>query len=360
MSEYNIDIESALSDNIKSMSDDIADIKKHQVELIYMLLNIDGSAIRFIKNPSEEMMLQAVKQNGMAIKYIPPEKQTEEIKMNAIESNSLCFEFVHEPTIQMWVKGILTELPEDEELMKKHPVKILKRIEMPLYQKKLLYETFLDKYPCDVRLISHDICEMDELDAAEVFMLLFKRHGDAIYADECPRNIIGKIIDGVMEDDPYFLRECPTEYWTIPRMKKILKHTVACIDPIFEIVKTKNMDTQTFVRYAFDVCKCESDIRFVASYFKNEINTCDMNILTAILESKNSIKYIETILHYWNIDRNGIEYILNRFPIGAIFDNVKYITFKNNIIPKLPLFKRIRYEHMMDTYIKENDTDGNN
>ena len=346
--------DTSLFDHVKELSNFMVDIKKQQFELIHMLLNIDGTTIQYIKEPTEEMLLQAVKQNGMAIQYILPAKQTEEIKMAAIENNPFCFEFVYEPTMPMWLKALQAEMPEDEELAKKHPVKVLKRIEMSPYQKKLLYTTFLDKYPSDISAIADDICEMDEADAIEIFKFLFKRHGDVVDADECPRHIIGKIIDDVMEDNPRFLRYCPVEYWTMERMVKLLEYHVCYLDDVYHVVKGWNdISIPTLIRQTIDICKNESDMRYIIIFARNIIPYSVDNIAT-ILESKNAINILDTLITHWNIDRDGVEYILDKFPIEEIFDNMRYAIFYD-MTSKLPLFKRIKYRRMANKHIKETD-----
>ena len=346
--------DTSLFDNVKELSNFMVDIKKQQFELIHMLLNIDGTTIQYIKEPTEEMLLQAVKQNGMAIQHILPAKQTEEIKMAAIENNPFCFEFVYEPTMPMWLKALQVEMPEDEELAKKHPVKVLKRIEMSPYQKKLLYTTFLDQYPSDISAIADDICEMDEADAIEIFKFLFKRHGDVVDADECPSNIIGKIIDNVMEDNPRFLRYCPVEYWTMERMVKLLGYHVCYLDDVYHVVKGWNdISIPTLIRQTIDICKNESDMRYIIIFARNIIPYSVDNIAT-ILESKNAINILDTLITHWNIDRDGVEYILDKFPIEEIFDNMRYAIFYD-MTSKLPLFKRIKYRRMANKHIKETD-----
>ena len=346
--------DTSLIDHVKELSNFMVDIKKQQFELIHMLLNVDGTTIQYIKEPTEEMILQAVKQNGMAIQYILPMKQTEEIKWAAIKNNPFCFEFVYEPTMPMWLKALQAEMPEDEELAKKHPVKVIKRIEMSPYQKKLLYTTFLDQYPSDVSAIADDICEMDEADVVEIFQFLFKRHGDVVDADKCPRNIIGEIIDNVMEDNPRFLRCCPIEYWTEERMIKLLEYHVCYLDDVCHVVMGwDDISTPIFIKHALDICKNESDMRYIIIFARN-MKPNSVDYLATILESKNAINILDTLFIHWNIDRNGVEYILDKFPIEEIFDNTRYATFYD-MTSKLSLFKRIKYRRMANKYRKETD-----
>lgn len=344
----------SLSSNLTDLMKSMDGIHEQQETITKMLLDVDGNLIRHIDNPSEEMMLAAVKQNGMAIRYIPSMKQTEEIKMAAIENNPFCFEFVHEPTMPMWLKALQAEIPEDRELAAKHPVKVLKRIEMSPYQKKLLYTTFLDQHPSDIGVISDDICEMDEGDAVEVFEFLFKRHGDVVDAGECPRNIIGKIIDDVMEGNPRFLKCCPIEYWTMERMLKLLECHVCYLEDVYHVVKGwDDISIPILIRNTLNMCKNESDMQYIIIFARNTI-PYSVDYLATILESKNAINILDTLFIYWNIDRDGVKCILDKFPIEEIFDNMRYMTFYN-MTAKLPLFKRIKYRWMANKHIKETD-----
>jgi hypothetical protein len=56
----------------------------------------DGLAIQYIKNPSEEIKLTAVKQNGLIIKYI--KNPSEEIKSTAVEQNGLAIQHIKNPS----------------------------------------------------------------------------------------------------------------------------------------------------------------------------------------------------------------------------------------------------------------------
>jgi hypothetical protein len=79
-----------------------------------------------------------------------------------------------------------------------------------------------------------------------------------------------------------------------------------------------------------------------------------VDYLATILESKNAINILDTLFIQWYIDRDGVEYILNKFPIEEIFDNVRYATFYD-MTSKLSLFKRIKYRRMANKHRKETD-----
>ena len=53
-------------------------------------------AIEYIKNPSEEVKLAAVKQNGCAIKYI--ENPSEKVQLAAVNQDRTAFHYIKNPT----------------------------------------------------------------------------------------------------------------------------------------------------------------------------------------------------------------------------------------------------------------------
>jgi protein tyrosine phosphatase (PTP) superfamily phosphohydrolase (DUF442 family) len=59
-----------------------------------------GNAIRFIHNPSEEVQLEAVKQNGLTIQYI--EDPSEEVQLEAVKQNEDSIQFFK----KAWLKNI--------------------------------------------------------------------------------------------------------------------------------------------------------------------------------------------------------------------------------------------------------------
>ena len=94
-------------------------------------------------------------------------------------------------------------------------------------------------------------------------------------------------------------------------------------------------------------------MRYIMIFARNMIPYSVDNLAT-ILESKNAINILETLFVHWNIDRDGVEYIFDKFPIEEIFDNVRYMTF-HDMTSKLSLFKRIKYRRMANKHIKETD-----
>ena len=64
----------------------------------------NGYAIQHIKNPTEEMCLEAVKRCGNTIKYI--DNTTEEMQLEAVKQNGLSIKFIENPTKEMCMEAI--------------------------------------------------------------------------------------------------------------------------------------------------------------------------------------------------------------------------------------------------------------
>ena len=64
----------------------------------------DGFAIKYIKNPSEEVQLAAVKQNGSAIEFI--KNPSEAVKLVAVERNVFAIQYIKNPSEEVQLEAI--------------------------------------------------------------------------------------------------------------------------------------------------------------------------------------------------------------------------------------------------------------
>ena len=55
-----------------------------------------GYIIKYIKNPSEEIQIEAVRKNGYAIRFI--KNPSEEIQIEAVKENGYAIEYIKNPT----------------------------------------------------------------------------------------------------------------------------------------------------------------------------------------------------------------------------------------------------------------------
>ena len=73
--------------------------QKDNKELYKDIINIlsnDGAAIKYIKDPTEEMQLEAVKEEPFAILYI--KEPSEEVQLEAVKREYLAIDFIKNPT----------------------------------------------------------------------------------------------------------------------------------------------------------------------------------------------------------------------------------------------------------------------
>lgn len=315
------------------------------------IISIDGNLIQYIDNPSEELMLSAVKQNGMAIKYILPVKQTEEIKMEAIKSNPCCFEYVYEPTIPMWLSAILTNIDPDDIKEGKDPVRLIKDSKLTQYEKTLLYTSFLDKYPGSIDDISDDLNGYP--DEMEIYKFLYTRHKD-VHASKYPDRIISLIIDDVLKENPMFLLGCSMDYWTFPRVKLLMEYDPCAVDMACKtyIDKHNYAEIPFIIKTALDNCKNDQEIMDVVLFTSSIIRECNIDRYP-ILESKNILKALANIISFWVYDGKDAEMILNRFKPNDIFEYVPKAILVEHLFPKLSTFKRLKYEHKLKRYLNQ-------
>ena len=93
--------------------------KQELNDLFFYLIKIDGWMIQYVKNPTEEMQLEAVKhinnptekvkleavkKDGWIIKYI--DNQTEEIKLVAVKQNGRSIKYIKDPTEEMKLEAV--------------------------------------------------------------------------------------------------------------------------------------------------------------------------------------------------------------------------------------------------------------
>lgn len=78
---------------------------KNPTEKIYLeAIKNNGYVIKYINAPTEEMYLEAVKKNGSAIEYI--KAPTEKICLEAIKNNGLAIKYIDNPTEKMCLEAI--------------------------------------------------------------------------------------------------------------------------------------------------------------------------------------------------------------------------------------------------------------
>lgn len=357
-------------------------------KIIEMLINIDGTLLRYVEDPTYDMYLSAVKQNGMSIQYIPAEKQTEEIKMEAIRNDPFCFEFVDNPTIPMWKEMIwcCNYIKSD------HPIHMLKDDRtIPEIQKIYLYKYYIEtrEFPASscFHEIIYDITESRNIECEMWKYYLSNCFYDypLITLDRCPNHVLDVIIDDVFDYCPNILEDIDEKYETPERVVKYLtsKFRLDLLNSSSFEEYCKKYPDETSYWIAHDVMEnVLSDRRyyfgikhFKNTYFsQNKWDDIGKNIMigTTIIPANankdettetNNKKVCEMIKNgYFRIFPNNISFVLKH--IIEFEDIVKYMREQDivyEIINRLPWYKKHKYLRMLKKYKKnkniENDED---
>jgi hypothetical protein len=73
-------------------------------DAIHIALKQDGTLIKFIKNQTSDICIEAVKQNGLSLQYV--KEQTADICIEAVKQNGLSLCFVKEQTADICIKAV--------------------------------------------------------------------------------------------------------------------------------------------------------------------------------------------------------------------------------------------------------------
>ena len=332
----------SLSSNLTDLMKSMDGIHEQQETITKMLLDVDGNLIRHIDNPSEEMMLAAVKQNGMAIQYIPSTKQTEEIKMAAIKNNPCCIEFVYEPTLTMWEEAVKFEYDEDDENIEKHPVHLIKDSNIKETVVRIsLYTSFIDSNPYAFSYIIRDISSEKDKNIEALTWRHFLMHHDYTSCIICPDHVMDQIVDDLINKNPCVLNRLHIKYWTLDRAKKLLKEHPSDIRNVPHSIFPDEIGE--LYRFASDNVKDGYDIIGIVLSFQE--NNFKEEIFPDILESNNIFRLINKgLFNFYNeFDKDKATYIINKFGFDKLCKEV-VSEHVERIIRVLPPLTRLKYK----------------
>lgn len=84
-------------------------IAKYQSAYDLNAVKQDGLAVKFVKDQTEEICREAVNENGMALQYV--KDQTDEICIHTVGQDGMALQYVREPTADI-CKAALLNNPE--------------------------------------------------------------------------------------------------------------------------------------------------------------------------------------------------------------------------------------------------------
>lgn len=345
-----------LTSNIAALTDNMGNIRKQQEMITKMLLDVDGRLLHHVENPTYEMMLAAVKQNGMAIKHIIPMRQTEELKHEAIKSNPYCFEHINEPDISMWKEAVKFEYDGEDENVEKHPIHLLKDakdITDPVIRISI-YSSFIDANPeCFADIISDVSSEKDPDVITLVWKYALLNDPDENLLNECPSDVMEKLVDEVINKHPYALMRLHMKYWTVERTKKLL---TAYPYTIGDIPRNAFVDDELgdIYRYVADTADRDWYLSSLVNAFSDIPEGYKDMIFPHILDSTKVYTLIDKGLlcnrYYFNRDK--AEYVINKFGFENLCENIKHEALED-IIQRLSFTTRIKYKYKMWRYMKK-------
>lgn len=326
-------------------------IHKQQETIASMLLDVDGTLIRHIDNPSEEMMLAAVKQNGMAIQHILPASQTDEIKMAAIKNNPYCIGFVYEPSLTMWEEAVKFEYDEDDKNIDKHPVHLIKDSNIKETVARIsLYTSFIDSNPYAFSYIIKDISsEKDKNIEVLTWRYFLMNYDYTSCINLCPDKVMDQIVDDLINKNPCILKRLHIKYWTLERTKKLLKESPSEIRNVPHSIFPDEIGE--LYRFAADNVKDGIDIIGIVLAFQSD--NFKETIFPDILESKNIFFIINKgLLSFYNeFDKDKAMYIINKFGFDTLCKEVlpERVEAIINVLPPLTYLK---YKLKLWKYLK--------
>lgn len=325
----------ALIDSVKELQSTMGEIMKQQENITKMLINTNGLMIQYVNSPTYELMIDAVKQNGMAIKYIPSNLQTKELKELAIESNPNSIEFIYKPTYEMWINAVGLEYFDDEP----HPIRFVKDLDDGGDPDRIatVYCSFIDANPTCFRVIEHDISGLPAEDA--IWAYVAKEYPNSGYFRRCPLKIKERIIDCIMETQPQLLDECEESLWSGNRTLLYLSSNPCHIPRIIE--NRPDIDPIDWYKIALDRVDNRADVLSIMFTYPSELKTLENAKI--LLNTSSKYRIMNYICGFNIIDIEGVpEYILDTFPMNDLVEHVQMSRI-HEMISKLSVFKRLKY-----------------
>lgn len=312
------------------LTDTMNKILETQKSISFMLVTINGMLLRHIQAPPDEYIIAALKQNGLALQFVPASRQTQQMKWIALNNEPCSIQYVHKPTLAMWLQAVRSDINSIKH-MRKHPdFNMLSDQEVCM-----IYKTFIQCYPRKMTDICNDIkglpCEKD----LWFTMISIDNH----YMPMCPKVFAEEILDKIMGGNSQVLEYAPKSLWTEERIKTYVKRNPSHIRTVID----ECPDIDPVDTYKFALSNAES---YGAIYWI--LNTLPEKLYT-----------LDNIKEFVNITDLGI---FNMMPfklreidgfVSWIIDNFSYETINNKITDKVALRKNMSFKDSIKLLIKK-------
>ena len=320
-------------------------VKNGEFGYSYVAFKSSGDSIlKFIKNPSKKVQLEAVKHHGLAIKYI--DNPTEEMQIEAVKNNSGALQYIKNPSEAMQIEAV------------KKSYKIIDMVENPtsrFREAALKYQTTyaLKKYKnltkkeqlIAVKELKHNAIKYIDNPIEEVQMIAVKANSSSIREIKNPTE---KVQSYVLSEGDYNCDYIQNKTTTVAKKcneinkfknlrHNFLKDTTTATQSYFEVgnnilsARVYAVNGTTYVTNHTD-----NFIKLISFsvYYGEDIYTKQMNIsLPPISESKFQSVSTETIIKKFYIPVKSYNQALNvGIAIEYEVNGQKETFYKNKVV----------------------------
>lgn len=291
-------------------------IEKGNENIIKMILSIDGSAIRFIDEPTEEQIEIAIRKTPLAIQYIPDTR---------IIPRKLLLELLNK------------ELTEEN--VESHMVSAIKYLHKPL--KFIAYAEAIKMHP---DMLTHIVPMFESVTEREQILLwkkaifeMCKDHSDQMCAFElCPKEIQKEVLSLALMVSPKFLEYVDSDLITKEHVVEYLKYDCDHIDWFLSGKCKHRFDQEPeyfeWYKIAIDNCTCGYEVKHILASLSLWSNrNIKLDQIAVLLESDNWPWVIDNMRIGFN-DHNRhdgftpeiADYVYNKFGFDTLCEACKY------------------------------------
>ena len=332
--------------------------------LINMELAKDGMLLKHVIHPTEGMMITAVSQNGLALQFIPYDKQTINIVDAALKENPLCYKYAPSITNRISVLERLASMTldevfeygdyecgtPDEEL--EHPILYMKNIISDETKLILLYRTFLINNDYNIKYISKSISGKSFEKDMYKFALTSYTFGRDLLKD-IPMDIQKEIIDDCLKIQPLNMLSFDPSFWTNERVEAYIKASCEIGDiRLSRYIYDCDDKACSFTNNEILKLILNNDSTGYSCIIINPyISHPDFDTFKELLDTRWKYKLLSRHELY-NINTKTLaNYIFNTWDVNDIFEHLEAYDV-NKFINNLSGLKRLKFKHKYSKYKK--------
>ena len=308
------------TNRMDELTDTMNKIRETQKSISLMLVATNGMLLRYIQDPPDEYIIAALKQNGLALQFVPASRQTQQMKWIALNNEPRSIQYVHKPTLGVWLHAVRSR-SDSIKYIRNHPdFDTLTELEVCR-----IYKTFIQFNPRRMTDIRDDIkglpCEKD------LWFTVISI--DDHYMSICPEVFAGEILDKIMECNPQVLEYAPKSLWTADRIKTYVKRNPLHIRTVID--ECPDIDPVDAYKFALSNAKSYGVIYRILRTLPEKLHTLD-NMKEFVNATDLSI-FNMMPFHLREID--GF--------VSWIIDNFSYETINDKITDKVALRKNMSF-----------------